>query len=167
MQEPRRAAQTRISGAICLADVIDVYSNPLDFPFAPDEMRKLALPGLREEGLSAVVDYQPHGVSRRLGPKKVAEAIRRYEGGESARSIAAGFEVSTAAIVNLLRDNAVVVKKRRVTDAEARRMAEEYEAGATMAEIEKKHNLSHGAVLRSLHRSGVAMRAKAPRELSR
>lgn len=74
----------------------------MDFPFTLDEMRKLALPGDRR-GAIAVVDYQPHGVARRLGRTNVAEAIERYEGGEGARSIAAGFEVSTAAIVNLAK----------------------------------------------------------------
>ncbi|KQZ84137.1 hypothetical protein ASD56_08980 [Microbacterium sp. Root166] len=97
----------------------------------------------------------------------MADIIHRYEAGESARSLSEQYGVSTSAVVNLLRDNAVVVKKRRVTNAEAKAMAEEYEAGATVAVIENKHKVSHGAVLRSLHRSGVAMRAKGPRKLSK
>ncbi|WP_448812005.1 helix-turn-helix domain-containing protein [Agromyces bauzanensis] len=42
-------------------------------------------------------------------------------------------------------------------------MAKEYEAGSTMRELEAKFGLSHGAVLRALHRKGVDMRARAPR----
>jgi len=42
-------------------------------------------------------------------------------------------------------------------------MAKEYAAGATMREIEATHGLSHGAVLRSLHRGGVETRAQVPR----
>jgi DNA-directed RNA polymerase specialized sigma24 family protein len=42
-------------------------------------------------------------------------------------------------------------------------VVQRYEAGMTIAELEEKHGLSHGAVLRALHRSGVEMRAKAPR----
>jgi hypothetical protein len=45
-------------------------------------------------------------------------------------------------------------------------MAREYEDGMKTAELEAKHGLSHGAVLRALHRSGVEMRAKAPRRKS-
>lgn len=132
-------------------------------PFTPDELRKLAEVGDRDDGLSAPVSYQPHGLSRRLGAKKVEDIIRRYEAGESARSLSEKFGVSTSAITNLLRDNAVVVKGGRVSDADARKMAKEYEAGHTITELEKQFKLSHGAVLRALHRSGVEMRAKAPR----
>ncbi|WP_200936681.1 hypothetical protein [Frigoribacterium sp. Leaf186] len=140
-----------------------VYSNPMELPFTPEELQKLAIPGDREAGLSTPVSYEAQGVSRRLGPKKVAEAVRRYESGESARSIAAQFGVSTSAVLNLLRDNAIVVKKRLVTDAETKQLATEYEAGDRVRELEQRHRLSHGAVMRALHRSGVTMRAKAPR----
>jgi hypothetical protein len=39
-------------------------------------------------------------------------------------------------------------------------MACDYEADMTMVEIEAKHKLSHGAVLRALRRAGVEMRPK-------
>lgn len=98
--------------------------------------------------------------------QKVQDIIRRYEEGKSARCLAEKYGVSTSAILNLLRDNSVIVKRVRVTDAEAKRMAKEYEAGHTIAELEKSFRLSHGAVLRALHRTGVEMRAKAPRRKS-
>ncbi len=63
----------------------------------------------------------------------------------------------------MLREQGVAISKRKVSEDEATAMAIDYEAGATMAELEKKYRLSHGAVLRSLHRSGVTMRARAPR----
>ncbi|WP_092918258.1 helix-turn-helix domain-containing protein [Agrococcus baldri] len=68
--------------------------------------------------------------------------------------------------MRLLREHDVVVTKQKVTETEARRLAENYEAGATMRELERKFGLSHGAVMRALHRSGVEMRAKAPRKKS-
>ena len=43
-------------------------------------------------------------------------------------------------------------------------MARNYAAGMTVAELKDKHGVSHGAVLRALHRAGVEMRAKAPRK---
>lgn len=146
-----------------MADVLGVYSNPLELPLTPEELQNLAEPGDREEGLSSPATYQAHGLSRRLGPKKIADAIRRYEAGESARSIAQHFGVATSALVNLLRDNAVVVRKRRVTENEARRMAKDYDAGATIRELQSKYELSQGAVSRALHRVGVNMRPSTPR----
>ncbi len=63
----------------------------------------------------------------------------------------------------LLRDYGVPTTKRIVTDDETAALTRGYEAGATMRELEAKHGLSHGAVFRALHRSGVETRAKAPR----
>lgn len=110
--------------------------------------------------------YRAHGLSQRLGKRKVADIIRRYEAGDSARALAEKHGISASAVVNLLRDNSVVVKNRRVTDAEARKMAKAYEAGATMRELQTKYNLSYGAVSRALHRIGVTMRPSAPRRKS-
>ncbi|MGS0560532.1 helix-turn-helix domain-containing protein [Microbacterium aurugineum] len=107
--------------------------------------------------------YRAQALSLRLSPETVAEIVRRYEEGESARSLAKTHGVAASALIRLLRENNVVVRKRKVTDAEARQMAKEYGAGATMRELEARFELSHGAVLRSLHRSGVVTRASAPR----
>lgn len=141
----------------------DLCSNHWTWPLTLEELRNLAVLGERGESSDAPAAYRIHGLSKRLGVKKVEDIIHRYEAGESARSLAEQFGVSTSAVVNLLRDNSVVVKKRRVTDAEARRMTKEYESGATMRELQAKYDLSHGAVSRALHRAGAKMRASAPR----
>lgn len=164
--DARKRLNPRFTGGFDLADAAHLCSNHWDLPFTPKELRNLAVPGNRGEGSSQPVPYRAHGLSERLGQKKVADIARRYEAGESARSISTRYDVSTSAVVNLLRHNAVVVKKRRVTDAEARRMAKEYEAGATMRELQVKYDLSHGAVSRALHRVGAKMRASAPRRRS-
>lgn len=108
--------------------------------------------------------YRAQALSLRFSPETVAEIVRRYEEGESARSLAETHGVAASALIRLLRENNVVVKKRKVTDAEARRMATEYQAGATMREIEAMFGLSHGAVSRALHRTGVPLRPSAPRK---
>lgn len=146
-----------------LADVADLYSNPLELPFTPVELRKLAVPGDRGEGLSTPPSYQTHELSRRLGSIKVKELIQRAQTGESVRSLARELDVANSALTRMLREQGVAISKRKVSEDEATAMAIDYEAGATMAELEKKYRLSHGAVLRSLHRSGVTMRARAPR----
>lgn len=109
------------------------------------------------------VSYRPQELSKRLGAEKVKELVRRVNSGESVRSLAQELGVANSALTRMLRAQGASVAKRKVSDAAARQMAKEYEAGATMREIEAKHGLSHGAVLRSLHRSGITMRAQAPR----
>ena len=63
----------------------------------------------------------------------------------------------------MLREEGAPISKRKVSEDEAAAMKREYEAGATMAELEQNHGLSHGAVSRALHRAGATMRASAPR----
>ena len=110
--------------------------------------------------------YQVHRLSSRLSVEQVGEIIRRYEAGESARSLASKLDVAPSALIRLLRERNVVVRRQVVTEEIEQAMAQGYEAGMTMAELEDKHGISHGAVLRALHRAGVEMRAKAPRKKS-
>lgn len=147
-----------------MADLADLYSNPLELPFTPVELRNLAVPGNRDEGLSTPNVYRRHELSKRLGAEKVDELCARARAGESVRSLAREIGVANSALTRMLREQGVEISKRQMTDDEAASLAAEYKHGATMAELEKMHSLSHGAVLRSLHRSGVEMRAKAPRK---
>lgn len=107
--------------------------------------------------------YRDHELSKRLGGAKVDELVRRARAGESVRSLARELDVANSALTRMLRAQGVEISKRKVSEEEAAAMAREYEAGATMAELEKKYGLSHGAVLRAVHRCGAKMRASAPR----
>lgn len=160
-RKSKRPAEIR--GSLCLAGTLDLCSNLSQSNLTPDFLRKLAALRQRPDGLNKPVSYRPQELSKRLGEKKVAELVRRVKAGESVRSLARELEVSNSALTRMLRAEDAVIAKRTVSDEEAASMAKEYEAGATIRELEAKHGLSHGAVLRSLHRSGVEMRAKAPR----
>ena len=146
-----------------LADLNDLCSNHWELPFTPVEMRNLAVPGDRNEGLNVPNMYRDHELSKRLGSAKVEELVHRARTGESVRSLARELNVANSALTRMLRERGVEISKRKVTDDEAAAMAREYEAGSTMAELEKKYELSHGAVLRALHRCEAKMRASAPR----
>ncbi len=87
----------------------------------------------------------------------------RAEAGESIRSIARVVGVANSALTRILREEGVVLSKRKTCDNAAAKMAAEYVAGATMAELEKKYELSHGAVFRASHRTGVETRTMNPR----
>ena len=146
-----------------MADLVSVYSNHLDLPFTPDELRKLAVRGDRDDGLSEAVPYRAHELSKRLGKAKVDELVQRSLAGESAQSLAKELGVAPSALVRMLRQQGLTIQKRKVSQEEERALTHGYQAGATMAELEKGFGLSHGAVLRALHRSGIEMRARAPR----
>lgn len=146
-----------------LAGTLDLCSQFSQGSFTPDALRKLAILRQRPEGLNKPVSPRRQELSRRLGKKKVAELMQRFEAGESTSSLAKELGVSNSALIRMLRAQGAAIPKRKVTDEDVAAMAREYKAGATVREIEAKHGFSHGAVLRSLHRSGVEMRAKAPR----
>lgn len=146
-----------------MAGVLDVCSNHCIANFNPGQLKKLAVPGDRAKGSSKTASYRAQSLSKRLTPETIADIVRRSRAGGSARSLAKEYEVAPSALVRLLREHGAVVAKRKVSADEEQTMAREYEAGATMRELEKRFRLSHGTVLRALHRSGVEMRAKAPR----
>ena len=146
--------------------MIDLLSNNSDLALTPDGLRKLAIPERVREATSEPTIFQIHRLSARLGGEQIGDILRRYESSESARSLASEFDVAPSALIRLLRERNVVVRRQVVTEQIEQAMAREYESGMTMAEVETKHGLSHGAVLRALHRAGVEMRAKAPRRKS-
>ena len=143
----------------------DVTNNS-DPTLTPDGLRKLAVPHATREASCEPTEFQIHRLSARLSSEQIRDVVRRYEGRESARALAAEYDVATSALIRLLRERNIVVRRQTITPKQAELMAREYEAGKTMAELEKQHGISHRAVLRALHRSGVEMRAKTPRKKS-
>lgn len=148
-----------------MAGLVLALSKNANLGFTPDGLRLLA----QKHPTRAIVDartktpFQAHNIADRLGAEKVSEILWRYQTGESARSLAQEHDVAPSALVRLLRDNNVTVRRKVVSAETKALMVREYEAGATVAELEDRHQLSHGSVLRALHGAGVAMRAKAPR----
>jgi hypothetical protein len=141
-------------------------SNNSDFTLTPDGLRKLAIPEDPRDATSEPAEFQIHRLSARLSAEQIEDVVRRYEARESARTLAAEFGVAPSALLRLLRERNIVVRRQVITQDQEELMARDYEAGMTVAELKEKHRISHGAVLRALHRLGVEMRAKAPRRKS-
>ena len=161
--ETRRHLVSRGNSGV-KAGIIDLLSNNSDLGFTPAKLRELAQPGKPKEAPSAVPSYQVHKLSARLSTDQIDEIVRRYGTGESARLLATELGVAPSALLRLLRERNVVVRRQVITPEQKDLMARNYAAGMTVAELKDKHGVSHGAVLRALHRAGVEMRAKAPRK---
>ena len=161
---PPHTQKPRPKPGFSVAGTLDLCSQFSHGNFTPDALRKLAIMRQRPDGLNKPVSPRRQELSRRLGREKVAELVQRFEAGESALSLAKEVDASNSALIRVLRAQGATIPERHVTDEESAATANDYRAGATLREIEAKHGFSHGAVLRSLHRSGVEMRAKeAPR----
>lgn len=158
-----------ITRGLRLADVITLLSNNSELTLTPVSLRKIAaIEGDDATSIAEPPSFKAHRLEARLGADAVDEIVRRYTAGESARQLAREHEVAPSALLRLMRERKVVVRKRAVEWAETKELARLYEAGATMAELEERFGLSHGAVHRSLRRAGVSMRptgrvAQAPR----
>ena len=118
------------------------------------------MPGNREAGLSKTSPRNSTPLVKRLDAEQIADLAARASAGASANSLAGELGVSTSALVRLLRAQGVELKISRVTDLQRRQLVLEYEAGATMVELEAKHSLSHNTVLRALHRGGAKLRSR-------
>jgi Mor family transcriptional regulator len=146
------------------AGMMHLLSNNSELTFTPHSLRKLAQIQGSRESPSEPGEFRVHRLSARLSTNTVDQIVLRYETGESARSLAQEFEIAPSALLRLLREQNVVVRQQVVSPELEQLMARDYEAGLTVAELKDKYAISHGAVLRALHRAGLEMRAKAPRK---
>ena len=73
----------------------------------------------------------------RLGVTKLDELVARAQGGENVRSLARDVGVANSALTRALRERGVVITRTVVDAALTKRLAAEYEGGATMRELEK------------------------------
>ena len=156
--------KTRRCVSFFLAGMIDVFSNNSESIFTPVKLRELAQSSATREPEEPAAEFQVHRLSSRFSAEQIGEIVQRYEAGASARSLASDYDVAPSALIRLLREQKVVMRRRFVTSELEQELARSYAAGATVAELEAQHELSHNAVLRALHRAGVEMRGKGRRK---
>jgi len=115
--------------------VIYLLSNNTDVTLTPEKLRELAQQqGLRET-TSEPPAYQIHRLSARLGADQIDDIVRRYEAGESARSLATEYDVAPSALIRLLRERSIVVRQQVVTSEQEKIVARSYESRMTTAEV--------------------------------
>lgn len=141
-----------------MADLVELYSNNSTIPWTPEGLEQLAKLGTERRPELAPVPRGARNLLERIDPDQRAEIIRRYREGASASSLARELRVAPSALLKLLRADGVPVRTKSISNEQAERMKEEYETGATVQALMDRHGLSHGAVVRALHRTGTAMR---------
>ena len=99
----------------CLAGMIDVFSNNSESIFAPVTLRELAQSLAAREPIEAPVEFQVHRLSNRFSAKQIREIVKRNEAGASARSLESDFGVAPSALIRLLHEQKVVMRRRFVT----------------------------------------------------
>ncbi|GAB3155983.1 hypothetical protein GCM10027058_29310 [Microbacterium neimengense] len=135
-----------------MAVLLDLYSGKSTVALTPDGLRALTA----ASGGSRPVEAprrRATPLGQRLSRARIEELIGRHREGESVRALAAEVGVAASALVRLLRSEGLIIEKRKVSNALVQQLTVEYDAGATMRELEQKHGLSHGVVFRALHRA--------------
>lgn len=84
--------------------MIYLLSNNTDVTLTPEKLRALAHQREPQEAQTEPPTYQVHRLEARLGAKQVGDLVRRYETGESARSLATEYDVAPSALIRLLRE---------------------------------------------------------------
>lgn len=93
------------------------------------------------------------------------EVVRRYQAGESVRMIASSIGCRSDRISETLAAHGVAIrpsgKHRRFSDDQAVQLAEEYQAGASLETLSKRHGVNTATVRNTLQRLGVEARPSA------
>ncbi len=90
-----------------------------------------------------------------IHPEKRPDAIAAYVAGATPQSIANAIGVSSATVVNWVRE-AGVKRSHRVPEELVEQAIADYVAGMSATEVAKKHGVSRQSVIRWLKRAGVA-----------
>lgn len=95
-----------------------------------DQQRSWAKKASSEASSTRASSHKPHAVSRRLGADVSREIISHYGAGETAQALAEEFGIARNSVLNLLRENNVVVRRQPPSPEQQATLARDYEAKA-------------------------------------
>jgi hypothetical protein len=143
-----------------MARAVAEYAN-LTYPHrslkALQKLRDKAESGARAITSTSRTAYR---IDRRLGSERVANIIAAYKAGATASSIATDHGVSQTALVQLLRDAGVPIRRQALTEDQVAQIVDLYEQGASTYEIERATGIPKSTVGRALNHTGVQMRPR-------
>lgn len=105
-------------------------------------------------------DTTPRTLRRRFSRQEIEEIVSRYKAGDNTPALCRAYGISKGGILQLLRDEGVVMRKQPITPDDAQRAAQLYEGGNSITEIVDRISYSYSTVRKSLHESGVVMRSR-------
>jgi DNA invertase Pin-like site-specific DNA recombinase len=143
-----------------MAAAVAEYAN-LTYPHrslkALQKLRDKAAAGSRTAAPPSRTIYR---IDRRLGAEKIAAIVAHYQAGATARSIANEHNVSHTALVQLLRDAGVSIRRQALTKEQTATISDLYQRGASTYEIAQATGIPKSTVGRLLNKAGVQMRTR-------
>ena len=100
---------------------------------------------------------QIHRIDRRLPADTIAELVQAYQDGASTTELRCQYEISQGSVVKILHEHDVEMRNQGLADSDVSAAADQYRAGATLAQLGGQFGISPNAVRRALVAAGVAM----------
>lgn len=116
-----------------------------------------------DTALANVCGGEMRNLNRRLAPQAIEELVTRYKAGDSTPALARDYGIAKSALLQLLHNERVTLRKQAITPRDPKRAARLYESGLSITVIVEQVGYSYSTVRKSLHESGVAMRPRGAR----
>jgi hypothetical protein len=105
-----------------------------------------------------------HAVQRRLSPHTIQQLITDYQTGTPSTQLAKRYGFSKGAVLRLLGEQSIPIRRQSMTTADIRQATQLYQAGNSLVAVGAKLGYDHGTIQRALRRAGTAMRDSHGRE---
>lgn len=109
-------------------------------------------------GREPAAEYRPWRVDQRLGVDGVAEVVAAYEAGASVPELQQRFGSSKGAIVRILREAGVEMRRRPLGEEQLERIVERYQAGLSIRQVAAELGIPKTTVQNALARTDVVRR---------
>jgi AraC-like DNA-binding protein len=106
----------------------------------------------------SAAEYRPWRVEQRLGVDGVAEVIAAYEAGASVPELQQRFGSSKSALVRILREAGVEMRRQPVGEEDLAAMVKLYESGLSIREVAANLGFPKTTVQNALAKTEVVMR---------
>lgn len=80
----------------------------------------------------------PHKIKYRLTETQVQGILRRYEAGEASATVGKAFGISKTAVISILNEHGIEVRKLGLTDNQKRNAARLRKSGLTLNEVARQ-----------------------------
>lgn len=131
-------------------EVLGRYSNIPNLPQLPQQYNT-------SHTVPIATSYV-HAVRRRLSAEAIQQLVSDYQAGVPSTQLATRYGISKGAVLRLLREQGIPIRRQAMTEADIDQAAQLYRAGNSLAAVGAKLGYDHGTVWQALKRAEVAMR---------
>jgi len=126
-----------------------------------EQLTQLLVSLPREEPMttrSGVQFLQPRNVRRRLGDEVIQQLASEYEAGDTTLVLMERYGLSKTAVLKVLRDNDVVIRRQPLTQEQVSEAIRLYTSGSSLARVASQMSLPSESIRRALDSAGVKRR---------